>query len=583
MILGLHQAQAGSASWNAVPGSGSWTTASNWTPATVPSTTADTATFDSSSITNIVSVNLNVGSIVFNQGASAYTFTPFNPYDKTMAGAGIINNSGVLQAISLPAVPQFVGDEESDNLLTFAESATAGTLIQYTLFGSSGADGKTDDGGEIHFIGNSSAGAASFILNSGSRSSENTGDGGIMMFTDSSSAGNATFTLDGGSVSQGRQAFIFFFSDSTAGSATFTNNGGTVARGVGSSIFFAEESSLANATITNNGGSTAEAFGGLTFIDGTASAENAVLIANGGSAAGAFAGATVFAGDASAGNATLIANGGVDTGGKITFRDTVSGGIAHIKVFGNGQLDISQMVAGLTTGSLEGDGLVFLGARTLTLGSNGLSTTFSGVIRDGGISGGTGGSLGRIGLGTLTLAGASTYTGTTTVSGGTLVVTNSIGSATGSGAVQVNAGTLGGGGAVSGAATVGSGGGPGAFLAPAAGTKVPATFTTSRALTLNADATYIYTGKAKGRQQRTDRVVAKGVIINGATFSFQLKTRGTLRADTVFVVISNTAATPISGTFANLADGAVITAGGNNFQASYTGGDGNDLTLTVVP
>jgi len=38
----------------------------------------------------------------------------------------------------------------------------------------------------------------------------------------------------------------------------------------------------------------------------------------------------------------------------------------------------------------------------------------------------------------------------------------------------------------------------------------------------------------------------------------------------------------ISGTFANLADGAIITVGSDNFQASYSGGDGNDLTLTVV-
>jgi hypothetical protein len=52
---------------------------------------------------------------------------------------------------------------------------------------------------------------------------------------------------------------------------------------------------------------------------------------------------------------------------------------------------------------------------------------------------------------------------------------------------------------------------------------------------------------------------------------------------TSFVLIGNTAATSISGTFANLADGAILTVNGNNFQASYAGGDGNDLTLTVVP
>jgi hypothetical protein len=47
--------------------------------------------------------------------------------------------------------------------------------------------------------------------------------------------------------------------------------------------------------------------------------------------------------------------------------------------------------------------------------------------------------------------------------------------------------------------------------------------------------------------------------------------------------VSNAAATPIAGTFANLPDGSMITIKGNNLQASYEGGDGNDLTLTVVP
>jgi hypothetical protein len=52
---------------------------------------------------------------------------------------------------------------------------------------------------------------------------------------------------------------------------------------------------------------------------------------------------------------------------------------------------------------------------------------------------------------------------------------------------------------------------------------------------------------------------------------------------TVFIVINNTAASPIEGTFNNLPDDGVITVNGNSFQASYDGGDGNDLTLTVVP
>jgi hypothetical protein len=79
-------------------------------------------------------------------------------------------------------------------------------------------------------------------------------------------------------------------------------------------------------------------------------------------------------------------------------------------------------------------------------------------------------------------------------------------------------------------------------------------------------------------------VVALGVTINsGATFAFKGTVQGTLQPGLVLTAISNTSATPISGTFSNLSDGAILTANGNNFQASYHGGDGNDLTLTVVP
>ena len=58
---------------------------------------------------------------------------------------------------------------------------------------------------------------------------------------------------------------------------------------------------------------------------------------------------------------------------------------------------------------------------------------------------------------------------------------------------------------------------------------------------------------------------------------------GQLTQGTVRTVIRNTAATPIIGTFTNLPDGAIVTVNGNNLQASYEGGGGNDLTLTVIP
>ncbi len=55
-----------------------------------------------------------------------------------------------------------------------------------------------------------------------------------------------------------------------------------------------------------------------------------------------------------------------------------------------------------------------------------------------------------------------------------------------------------------------------------------------------------------------------------------------LPVGTVITALSNTAKTPIIGTFSNLRDGGTLESRGSVFQANYEGGDGNDLTLTVI-
>ena len=56
---------------------------------------------------------------------------------------------------------------------------------------------------------------------------------------------------------------------------------------------------------------------------------------------------------------------------------------------------------------------------------------------------------------------------------------------------------------------------------------------------------------------------------------------GTLAPGTVLTLINNTGANPIAGVFSELRDNDLLTIGHNTYLASYEGGDGNDLTLTV--
>lgn len=102
-----------------------------------------------------------------------------------------------------------------------------------------------------------------------------------------------------------------------------------------------------------------------------------------------------------------------------------------------------------------------VGAVTLTSGSiTGTGGTLTGSsydVRSGTVSAILGGSgnLTKSTAGTVTLSGANNYSGTTTVSDGTLLVNNTTGSGTGSGAVNVGInGTLGGSGTIAGSATI---------------------------------------------------------------------------------------------------------------------------------
>jgi hypothetical protein len=583
LLLAQRTTFAGNASWQATAATGDWNTASNWTAGGPPNGFSDTATFDVSTITGVsLSANTEVNSIVFDSGASAYTVTTntsaSTQFGLTISGTGIVNDSGETQ--------NFVTSNNGGlGFVQFMNSATAGTMTSFTIRGGLTGAGA---GSELDFFNTSTATSANVTTNGGTSGF----GGGVTRFFDNSTAAHAVFTTNGGMGGGGGETQ--FHNSSTAGNGAFTNNGGTASGSSGGRTVFGsfsnDTATAANATITNNGATNSNAIGGVTqFYDNTTAA-NSTIINNGAAVIGQLGGggSTDFLGSSTAGgssgtagNATLIANGGLVVGaegGVIYFAAASTGGTARVEVFGNGSLDISAHdSSAVTVGSVEGTGNVFLGRRTLTVGSNNLSTTFSGTMQDGGQGGGVGGSFAKIGSGTLALSGPNTYTGGTTVSGGTLLVNNTSGS--GSGTLNVNAGALGGTGKIVGAVTVGTGSGPGSVLSPG---QSLGTLTIQSTLTLNSDATYNF--ELNSSTGAADKVIANGVTIGaGAQFSFTDLGGGSLATGTVFTLIDNTAASAISGTFNNLADGSTFTANGNTFLVSYEGGEGNNLTLQAVP
>ncbi len=454
------QLLAGSATWHKNPTSSDWYTASNWTPNTVPSSESDIASFSRSTLPDVtVTARTEISGIHFNRGANSYTIATQPGWPLILIGEGIVNESGAMQKFVSQVSGGFTGG------LFFEGVATAGDGTVFSALG-----------GFISFHDSSNAATASITVGMGpelqqgaidfwetttvANASIVANDGAQVNLFDLASAGNATFTISS-------DAFLFFGDDATADHAMATCIGG---KGIySSSIHFHQSATAAEGTFTATGGGISGEAGGFIHVSDSARTADAIFAIKGGAGPNLTGALLTFDGNSTAQNASINVEGGLggSEGGAVIFDGNASGDAATISLLGNGELDISSThLSGVTVGSLTGDGLVYLGTKTLTIGSNGQSTTFSGVIQESG-------GVTKIGTGTLTLTGADLYTGATTVSGGVLNVANRRGSATGAGAVQVNTGTLGGRGIIAGPVIISSG----AFLAPAVGSNKQTTLT----------------------------------------------------------------------------------------------------------
>jgi outer membrane autotransporter protein len=400
--------------------------------------------------------NNNGGTTNFKDNSTAGNASITINGDGTVTGSGFTNFNGTSSA----------GKATIDNNAPSIPGSTTGTVVYTLVFNDSATAGNSTimtSGSASHtnFLGTSSAGSAA-ITDSGPGSQTNfggsssaatstithSGQGSASGFFTTATAGNATI------VNSGMNSFTVFQDASTAENAIISNVGtssttqfkgsATAATsmitntGQNSFNFFSNASTADNATITNGGAGSS-----TSFMD-TSTAANATFTNSGTSAA------TQFRNSSTAGS-SVITNSGDNS--FTLFQDSSSGeNVRLINANPTAYIDISRLtVSGTTAGSIEGNGSFFLGSKNLAVGSNNLSTAFSGVISDGGPPSSentdTGGSLTKVGSGTLTLTGANTYTGPTIVDGGSLIVDGSIGT----GLTTINAaGLLGGRGTIGG-------------------------------------------------------------------------------------------------------------------------------------
>jgi autotransporter-associated beta strand protein len=223
-------------------------------------------------------------------------------------------------------------------------------------------------------------------------------------YTGATTISSGILALSGfGSIAQSSQvalatAATFDISQTTAGASiktladTALGRNGTVSLG-GQTLTITNGSTTFSGVI-KDGGIAGGAGGSLNILRGTQT----------------FAGIDTYTG-------TTTINGGALALSGIGSIASSSG----VSVNSTGTVDISQTTAGASITSLSGNGAVALGNQTLTVNVPGM-TMFGGVIADGGIGGGAGGSLVKVGIGMLALTGDNTYTGTTTISAGTLLL-----------------------------------------------------------------------------------------------------------------------------------------------------------------
>ncbi|OQB80125.1 MAG: tRNA nuclease WapA precursor [Planctomycetes bacterium ADurb.Bin126] len=338
---------------------------------------------DSSATLTVANVTAGGGSLA-KSGDGTVVLSGTNTYTgKTTVSAGVLSVSSEGNLGANPA--SFAADQ-----LTL-DGGTLKTTATFTIDDSNRGITLGAGGGTVEADSSSTLTVANVVAGGGSLTKD--GSGALILSGTNTYTGKTTVSAGTLSISSednlGANPASFTADQLTLDggtlktTATFTiddsNRGITLGTG-GSTVEAGSSTTLTVASIIDGSGSlTKDGSGSLTL-----------------GAANTFGGDTrLAAGTLIVGNASALQNSTLD-----------------MNAADSGSIDFSTYDA--TLGGLKGSRSLDMDGRTLSIGNNGQSTEYSGVLSDG--------ALAKIGSGTLTLSGSNTYTGKTTISAGTLSI-----------------------------------------------------------------------------------------------------------------------------------------------------------------
>jgi autotransporter-associated beta strand protein len=348
------------------------------------------------------------------------------------------------------------------------------------------------------------------------------------------------------------------------------NGDGNVTKsGAGTAVFNAANTYTGNTTVSQGAlvGNAATFPGdisnsGTVVLDQATDATWTNVISGSGAIVKLGAGNLTLASSNTYSGATTVSNGtlGIAANERINGSSdlVINGGTFDLNGFTETLGDVTLLNGTIT--NTGGSSAQYLAGASYTMQSGHVSARLGGT-----------GTLVKAGNGTVTMSGANTFLGGSTVSNGTFVLAGSLNSF-----VTVAGGTFGGTGTVNSDVTVNSG-----LLAPGLS---PGVLTVKSNFALGATGTLQVeiNGTTPGSGYDQVKLTSASSVITLAGNLAIVATNG-LAINSTFVILTNSGSAAVTGTFAGKPPGFTFFTSGYWWRVSYAGGSGNDVTLTIVP